>query len=295
MRDAPDSSQEFLYGPNGSPIEEMCIATGAVTYLYGDQLGSIVMMTDSSGNVTGTRSYSAYGQVSSSTGTAVSPLGFTGAYTDPTGLVYLVNRYMDPTTGQFLSVDLLVGLTGQPYSYAQSDPANVTDPTGDACWAAVELGVTAASRACWSSGYSEAYHHPASLLHVISTVSGAVSAVTALIPGLEGVSFGTALIAFGSDLGACALGSCDYAAIGLDALSLIPGAAALRFANRSARDAAELTALEEAGKLDPALKQDEGFQKLYAYLAGIAGAQSSGASAIISGFELGTSTPCQIQ
>jgi RHS repeat-associated protein len=29
------------------------------------------------------------------------PLGYAGAYTDPDGLLYLVNRYYDPQTGQF--------------------------------------------------------------------------------------------------------------------------------------------------------------------------------------------------
>ena len=43
----------------------------------------------------------------------------------------LVGRYYDPATGQFLSVDPLVELTGQPYSYTGDDPVNATDPEGD--------------------------------------------------------------------------------------------------------------------------------------------------------------------
>jgi hypothetical protein len=35
-----------------------------------------------------------------------------------------------PSTGQFLSVDPLVGETGQPYTYAGDDPVNESDPTG---------------------------------------------------------------------------------------------------------------------------------------------------------------------
>ncbi len=42
----------------------------------------------------------------------------------------LVGRYYDPATGQFLSVDPLVGLTGQAYAYAGADPVNESDPTG---------------------------------------------------------------------------------------------------------------------------------------------------------------------
>lgn len=41
-----------------------------------------------------------------------------------------VHRYYVPQTAQFLSVDPLVGVTGQPYGYAGEDPANLSDPTG---------------------------------------------------------------------------------------------------------------------------------------------------------------------
>ena len=61
---------------------------------------------------------------------APTPFGFAGGYTDPTGLVYLLHRYYDPSTGQFLSVDPLVGLTQAPYSYAGNDPVNGSDPSG---------------------------------------------------------------------------------------------------------------------------------------------------------------------
>jgi hypothetical protein len=36
----------------------------------------------------------------------------------------------DPSTQQFLQVDPLVGITGQPYSYAGDDPLNQGDPSG---------------------------------------------------------------------------------------------------------------------------------------------------------------------
>ena len=53
---------------------------------------------------------------------------FAGGYTDPTGLIYLIDRYYDPQTGQFLSVDPDVGQTTDPYGYAAGDPVNLTDP-----------------------------------------------------------------------------------------------------------------------------------------------------------------------
>jgi len=42
----------------------------------------------------------------------------------------VINRYYDPATGQFMSVDPLVGLTGAAYSYCGADPFNASDPMG---------------------------------------------------------------------------------------------------------------------------------------------------------------------
>ncbi len=44
------------------------------------------------------------------------PIGYAGGYRDAAiGLLYLIARYYDPTTGQFLSVDPLVAQTLTPY------------------------------------------------------------------------------------------------------------------------------------------------------------------------------------
>jgi len=50
--------------------------------------------------------------------------------------VFLNNRYHDPSIGHFISVDPLVGKTGQPYLYANGNPATMSDPNGlDPKWA----------------------------------------------------------------------------------------------------------------------------------------------------------------
>lgn len=81
---------------------------------------------------TGTVSYNyftPYGQ-QLQTGTTT-PRTFLGEIYDTTiGLNYLNNRYHDPATGVFLSVDPLVAKTGEPYLYAGGNPTTLSDPSG---------------------------------------------------------------------------------------------------------------------------------------------------------------------
>jgi hypothetical protein len=41
-----------------------------------------------------------------------------------------VDRYYDPSTDQFLNVDPLAGVTGQPYAFTGDDRVNWSDPLG---------------------------------------------------------------------------------------------------------------------------------------------------------------------
>jgi len=77
---------------------------------------------------------------------AATPFGYTGGYTDPTGLVYLINRYYDPQAGQFISVDPDLSQTVQPYGYANGNPVSATDPTGQ--WACTQTNSWSSTRRC---------------------------------------------------------------------------------------------------------------------------------------------------
>jgi RHS repeat-associated protein len=89
-------------------------------------------MTSSTGVVAGTTTYDAYGNTLATTGTATTPLGYDGQYTNSdTGLIYLRAREYDPTTGQFMSVDPKVAETREAYGYAKDDPSAFGDPSGD--------------------------------------------------------------------------------------------------------------------------------------------------------------------
>jgi RHS repeat-associated protein len=111
-------------------------------FLHADRLGSTRVLTDPGGAVVGTYSFDAYGRLVVHTGTAATSFGFTGQYTDPTGLIYLRARYYDSTTGQFLTIDPDVDETRSPYGYVAGDPLNETDPSGLKCgWCDVVGGV----------------------------------------------------------------------------------------------------------------------------------------------------------
>jgi RHS repeat-associated protein len=126
-----DSTNAYIYGPNGAPIEQVNLSTGTIQYLVDDALGSVRGVLSSSGSLTASTSYDAWGNPETTGGlSSYTPFGFAGGYTDLTGNVYLINRYYDSSTGQFLSVDPLVGATGQAYAYADASPVNRTDPSG---------------------------------------------------------------------------------------------------------------------------------------------------------------------
>jgi RHS repeat-associated protein len=126
-----DSGNAYIYGTGVAPIEQVSLSTGAITYLVTDSLGSVRGTVNPSGALTGTTSYDAWGNAQTAGGlTSATPFGFAGGYTDPTGLIYLINRYYDPSTGQFLSVDPDISSTLQPYAYTGGNPVSQTDPTG---------------------------------------------------------------------------------------------------------------------------------------------------------------------
>ena len=125
-----DAANAYIYGPGGRPIEQID-HTETPSYYFHDAIGSTRALLASSGTVTASWTYNAYGSLKKATGAATTPFGFTGGYTDPTtGLIYLIHRNYDPQTGQFLVVDPALSETNAPYSYADGDPINESDLTG---------------------------------------------------------------------------------------------------------------------------------------------------------------------
>jgi RHS repeat-associated protein len=126
-----DETNSYIYGPEDQPIEQINNTQSKILYLHHDQQGSTRLITNSTGKVEGTTTYDAYGNITGTTGSATSPLGYDSQYTNSdTGLIYLRARAYDPATAQFLSVDPAVSITGAPYNYAGDNPVNRADRSG---------------------------------------------------------------------------------------------------------------------------------------------------------------------
>jgi RHS repeat-associated protein len=127
-----DGTTDFIYGPDDQVIEqEDSTSSGSPQFYVDDQLDSTRLLVNLSGSIDMKATYDAFGNVTSSSGTASTPIGYAGAYADSeTGLLYLIHRYYDPTTAQFLTVDPLLAQTHNPYGYAADDPTTESDPGG---------------------------------------------------------------------------------------------------------------------------------------------------------------------
>ena len=126
-----DGTNSYLYG-NGRIAQ----TAGATTdYFLGDALGSVRQLTDAQGEITLANAYDLYGTLAQSAGGGQTGYGFTGEFTDPSGMVYLRARYYMPNDGRFLTRDTWMGDETQPMSYnlwnyVQSNPVNYADPSG---------------------------------------------------------------------------------------------------------------------------------------------------------------------
>ncbi len=139
-----------------SPLATFADATGvAPVDCITDSQGSVRFLTDSTGAIVNSYTYTPYGAGATSNATATtSPYLYTSENADSeTGLTYLRARYYDPSTGRFISRDPVRGiqtnpLTQNPYMYALGNPTTYSDPSGEFVpllllgWAAIELGLS---------------------------------------------------------------------------------------------------------------------------------------------------------
>jgi RHS repeat-associated protein len=128
--------RRYVPGPAIDEYIAMVTAAGVKSYFHTDKMGSVIAMSDASGNLTeGPYTYDSYGNCFSG-GVACGaglPFRFTGQRLDPeTGLYFYRARYYASKDGRFLQTDG-VGYKADLnlYTYAGNDPTDGTDPSGN--------------------------------------------------------------------------------------------------------------------------------------------------------------------
>jgi RHS repeat-associated protein len=122
----------FNYADGRMPIS--MLRGGNTYYMMYDQVGSLRLIVDSSGNITKRIDYDSFGNIINDTNPGVTmPFGFAGGLHDiDTGLVRFGARDYDPTIGRWTAKDPidLAGGDVNLYGYVQNNPVNWIDPDG---------------------------------------------------------------------------------------------------------------------------------------------------------------------
>ena len=107
---------------------------GRIWYYIYDGHRNTRLLTNAAGTVTDRYAYDACGNLLKKEGDTENDFLYTGEqYNANTGLYYLRARYMDPSTGTFISMDSYPGSLYDPVSlhkYLYANPVKYTDPTG---------------------------------------------------------------------------------------------------------------------------------------------------------------------
>jgi len=134
----------YEYSNTGSALANYVLAgtqlisqtkSGTTSYFLQDGQGSTRGLTSSSGTLTNSYSYTAFGELFNSAATGTNYL-YTGQQFDTsTGLYSLRARYYTPALGRFLSQDTYPVNFGNPtelnrYGYTGNNPINAMDPSG---------------------------------------------------------------------------------------------------------------------------------------------------------------------
>jgi RHS repeat-associated protein len=134
LRDLPTileaGGRKYLDGMPAYGYEE----GGTWTSSLIDQTGSVLRTVAADGTVSAAIRFDPYGGLRPGSA-SIDGIGYTGEWTDPSGLVNLRARAYAPALARFLSADTWGGdatqpLTGNAYAYGLDNPLAYTDPTG---------------------------------------------------------------------------------------------------------------------------------------------------------------------
>ncbi|PEW11686.1 hypothetical protein CN440_14045 [Bacillus cereus] len=139
--------RQYVYSTSGTRLAMK--SKGQTLYYHYNPRGDVVAMTDQNREVVATYEYDSWGNVLKSEVKGIAadnPFGYAGyMYDKEIGMYYLIARYYNPDHGVFLSVDPDPGDEDDPvtmngYTYADNNPAMMTDPDGHAAWLVVNAG-----------------------------------------------------------------------------------------------------------------------------------------------------------
>jgi len=127
----------YEWGLQLEAVRDFTVNSFGIFHYYGyDGRGSVRWLTDSSGSITDTYDFDAFGNLIASTGSTPNNYMFAGEQFDPAlGIYYNRARYYDQRQGRFWTADTWEGLPNEPeslhrYLYASANPVNRIDPSG---------------------------------------------------------------------------------------------------------------------------------------------------------------------
>jgi RHS repeat-associated protein len=154
-----DKTTNTVYGTryysHGGMLVAVRTASG-IEFQSADPHGSAELSVNGSTQALAQRRFGPFGQFRGSpTGIWPTDKGFVGGTIDPSGLTNLGARQYDPDTGRFVSADPLMDLTDPQswngYAYADNNPVNSSDPSGEMVDCATGHGGCGTTGHAWGS------------------------------------------------------------------------------------------------------------------------------------------------